>query len=264
LSSTFSSPSRQKYTPQYTFDYDPREFEKYRPKKTTHLGKRSTSALSSRIQNVCSLDDENAFMLLLHFGFGVEYSIIRQLIQTGKEVQGICEAFRFGCQQYLGVDTAISDKSMLAAFQLAMKDYEILFLHKNKGICWSQQTGISLDNGVTTLREALLYARSKRFIDLDKNPPPLENSITLDSHKTRKLAKYIQDLPVEFGSILMLRYFQKFRPDQIESYSETKYVRGKIEYFRRLFTQRLRLEHPISDKSFEEACNMIVWELNLT
>jgi len=163
----------------------------------------------------------------------------------------------------LGIGTAISDKSMASALKLVMKDYDILLLHKNKGICWTQQKSISLDDGTTSLRDALLYERSKSFIRLNDNPPSLKNSTTLDVHKTKKLAKYIQDLPVEFGSIFMLRYYQKREPGEIESCSDTKYARGKIEYFRRLFTQRFGFEYPISDKSFTEACSIIVEEMYL-
>jgi hypothetical protein len=146
--------ARTKYIARYPYDFDPYEFENYHPKKTAHLGKKSISALSSYIQRVCKLDDENALLLLLRFGFGVECRGIRQLIPTEKKIQGICEAFRFSCQRYLGVTEAISDKSMLSAFQIAMKDYEILFLHKDRGICWTKQANISLDNSTTSLREA--------------------------------------------------------------------------------------------------------------
>ena len=254
---------RRKYVAQHSYDFDPAEFEKYCPKKTVHLGKKSISTLCNHIQKVCCLDDENAFILLLRFGFGVGYSVMCQFMGTDKQIQGICEAFRFGCKRYLGLTESISDKSMLQAFHLAMQNYEILFMHKSRGICWMQQTSIALDDGTTSLRQALFYARCKSFMQLDKNPPPLANASKLDHNRTKKLARLIQDLPVEFGSIFLLRYFHQWELRKIEAHCNVKYVRGKIEYFRRLFAQRFGLDRPISDKSLMEACSLIVQEMYL-
>ena len=151
----------------------------------------------------------------------------------------------------------IRQKSM-AAFHTAMRDYEILFLHNKRGICWMRGACVSLDIDTTTLRQALLYTRSRGFIQLDDTSPTRGAFATMNFWQCRKLAQYILDLSVEFGSLFLLRYYRSLNPCEIELLSNTRYAKGKVEYFRRLFTGRLGLEHLISDQSLGEACRLAV------
>ena len=190
------------------------------------LDKKDITALSAHIQNVCNLDDENAFILLLRFGFGVECNIIRRLISTHKGINGICEAFRFGCQRFFETPKAISDKSMLIAFQLALQDYEIFFVHNKRGTCWMRQTNISIDIDATSLRQILYYARCRSFIQLEDAPPAYRAFINLNTWQSKKLAQYILDLPIEFGSILLLHYYRNLNPRDIKLQCNTRYAKG--------------------------------------
>ena len=250
-------------SPSYPYQYKPEAFANYRPpnKKTNELAFHDAMELCGYVRDVMEADGETALFLIWRFAFGIDCNVIRYFSKTSKSVNGICEAFRFGCKRFLEREDDISDASLERVFRTALSDYDIILLHKQRGISWMSRNSFESDISITELARCF---QQKMFISLEDAAQSPGSYAALDDGKIEKLSKYILNLPVEYGSLLLLRYYRRYEVSEIENMLDVSYVKGKIEYLRRALSDRMGLAGKlISDGSFSKACASCVSLLHI-
>ena len=246
----------------YPHQYQPEAFKNYRPSadRKDDLDSKDVLKLCTYVRNVLDADGEAALFLIWRFAFGIDCNTIRSFAKTSKSVNGICEAFRFGCKCFLEREEVVSNASLKRIFRTALSEYEIILLHNRRGIRWMSCEGFENDISIDELARCF---QQKTFIELNNMMPPA-NQIVLNNRDTKRLSKHILNLPIEYSGLLLLRYYRKYETSEIEEQVKLPYVKGKIEYLRRALSDRLGLaDKLISDSSLGKACAICVNSLHI-
>jgi len=115
-----------------------------------------------------------------------------------------------------------------------------------------------------SINELARCFKQRLFIELENSAQFPGIHISLDNSKINQLSKYILNLPVEYGGLLLLRYYKRYEVSEIENLMNVSYVKGKIEYLRRALSDRMGLfDKLISDNAFTKACASCVRLLHL-
>jgi len=249
--------------PSYPYQYRSEAFANYKPttKTTDDLTFQDAMKLCKYVRDVLETDGETALILIWRFAFGIDCNTIRYFIKTRKSVNGICEAFRFGCKCFLEREEVVSNASLKRAFRTALSEYEIILLHNRRGIRWMSYESFEHDISINELARCF---KQRLFIELENSAQSPGIHIPLDNSKINQLSKYILNLPVEYGGLLLLRYYKRYEVSEIENLMNVSYVKGKIEYLRRALSDRMGLfDKLISDNAFTKACASCVRLLHL-
>lgn len=191
--------------PSYPYHYAPEAFKDYRPSagEKDNLSQQDMGKLCGYVRDVLDAEGEAALILIWRFAFGVDCNTIRFYSKAEKSVNGVCEAFRYGCQRFLERQDTISNASLKRVFRMALHDYDIVLLHRQKGVTWLSRN--YFESGIS-IKEIMRCYQQKQFIRLNSTSVSPTECRTLREGDIIRLSRHILNLPVEYSGILLLRY----------------------------------------------------------
>jgi len=242
----------------YPHQFQPEAFKDYAPptNQKDDLNSRDMLKLCGYVRDVLEANSEDALILIWRFAFGIDCETIRYFSKTKRIVNGVCEAFRFGCKRLLEREAAVSNASLRRVFRVVLSDYEILLLHRKRGISWMSRNRLERDISIGELAKCF---RQKVFIALENETTSPRVCHWVKAEKIHRLANFILNLPVEYGILLLLHYYRRYSIRNIEDQLNVSFVKGKIEYLQRVLSDRLGLvDMLLSDNTFAKACALCV------